>query len=170
MDDNELEYRLPAKVLTNRDPILMNRLSIREFLQWLVFFGLIYVNFNLLPFDFPIRLVIGASVAMFAALFIHAPINGLGGIEWLFIWLRFGLEKKRHYTQPPLNLTLITSRKPTIQVAMSLTPGSKQRIEQYQHGHDQNQEQGQRSGSDQSQAGPAPIPETVTLPGTKPEI
>lgn len=139
MDDNELEYRLPAKVLTNRDPILMNRLSIREFLQWLVFFGLIYVSFNLLPFDFPIRLIIGASLAMFAALFIHAPVNGLGGIEWLFIWLRFQLEKKQHRTQPPLNLTLITSQKPTIQVAMSLAPGSKKRIEQQ---HQQSQGNG----------------------------
>ncbi len=51
MDDNEAEYSLPAKVLTNRDPILMNRLSIREFLQWLFFFGLIYLGFNFLPLD-----------------------------------------------------------------------------------------------------------------------
>jgi hypothetical protein len=129
MDDNELEYRLPAKVLTNRDPILMNRLSIREFLQWGFFFGLIYVSFNILPFDFPIRLVIGASLAMFAALFIHAPINGLGGIEWLFICLRFQLEKGKHQTQPPMNLTLITSQKPTIQVAITLPASTKQDIE-----------------------------------------
>lgn len=134
MDDNELEYRLPAKVLTNRDPILMNRLSIREFLQWGFFFGLIYVSFNLLPFDFPIRLVVGASLAMFAALFIHAPINGLGGIEWLFIWLRFQLEKKRHQTQPPLNLVLITSQKPTIQVALTLPKVSKFEITQPESG------------------------------------
>ncbi len=137
MDDNELEYRLPAKVLTNRDPILMNRLSIREFLQWGFFFGLIYISFNLLPFDFPIRLVIGASLAMFAALFIHAPINGLGGIEWLFIWLRFQLEKRRHQTQPPVNINLITNQKPTIQVAMSLTNSVKRRNEQPDQRQDQ---------------------------------
>ncbi|OJV93784.1 MAG: hypothetical protein BGO39_15560 [Chloroflexi bacterium 54-19] len=117
MDDNELEYRLPARVLTNRDPVLMNRLSIREFVQWLFFFGLIYISFNLLPFNFPIRLVIGVSLAMFAALFIHAPINGLAGIEWLFIWLRFHLEKHSHHTQPSINLSLVYSRKPSIQVS-----------------------------------------------------
>ncbi len=120
MDDNELEYRLPAKVLTNRDPVLMNRLSIREFLQWLFFFGLIYLGFNLLPFEFYIRLVVAACIAMFAFLFIHAPINGLGGIEWLYIWLRFRLEAKRHKTQPPLNLALVTGRRPTIQVSMAV--------------------------------------------------
>jgi hypothetical protein len=120
MDDNELEYRLPAKVLTNRDPILMNRLSIREFLQWLFFFGIIYLSFNLLPFDFYFRLIVAASLAVFAFMFIHVPINGLGGIEWLYIGLRFRLEKKRHQTQPPLTLSLITNQRPTIQVALSV--------------------------------------------------
>ena len=125
MDDNEVEYRLPAKVLTNRDPILMNRLSIREFLQWLFFFGLIYLGFNFLPFDFYIRMVIATCIAMFAFLFIHAPINGLAGIEWLYIWLRYRLEKRQHRTQPPLSLALITSQRPTIQVAMSLADRAK---------------------------------------------
>ncbi|MBN9392139.1 MAG: hypothetical protein J0I20_29140 [Chloroflexi bacterium] len=125
MDDNEVEYRLPAKVLTNRDPILMNRLSIREFLQWLFFFGLIYLGFNFLPFDFYIRMVIATCIAMFAFLFIHAPINGLAGIEWLYIWLRYRLEKRQHHTQPPLSLALITSQRPTIQVAMSLADRAK---------------------------------------------
>lgn len=118
MDDNELEYRLPAKVLTNRDPILMNRLSIREFVQWLFFFGLIYLGFNFIPFEFYFRIVVAACIAMFAFLFIHAPINGLGGIEWLYIWLRYRLEKKRHRTQPPSSLSLVTSRRPTIQLDM----------------------------------------------------
>lgn len=138
MDDNELEYRLPAKVLTNRDPVLMNRLSIREFVQWLFFFGLIYVSFNLLPFNFPIRLVIGVSLAMFAALFIHAPINGLAGIEWLFIWLRFRLEKRNHHTQPSISLTLVYSRKPSIQISkrvekqdIVLQPISNQELKKY---------------------------------------
>jgi hypothetical protein len=125
MDDNEAEYRLPAKVLTNRDPILMNRLSIREFLQWLFFFGLIYLGFNFLPFDFYIRMVIATCIGMFAFLFIHAPINGLGGIEWLYIWLRYRLEKRQHHTQPPLNLALVNSQRPTIQVSMSLADRSK---------------------------------------------
>lgn len=121
MDDNEAEYRLPARVLTNRDPILMNRLSIREFLQWLFFFGLIYLGFNFLPFDFYIRMIIGACIGMFAFLFIHAPINGLGGLEWLYIWLRYRLETRQHHTQPPLSMALVTSQRPTIQLDMSLT-------------------------------------------------
>ncbi len=125
MDDNEAEYRLPARVLTNRDPILMNRLSIREFLQWLFFFGLIYLGFNFLPFDFYIRMVIATCLGMFAFLFIHAPINGLGGIEWLYIWLRYRLEKRQHHTQPPYNLALVTSQRPNITVAMSLADRSK---------------------------------------------
>lgn len=123
-----MEYRLPAKVLTNRDPILMNRLSIREFVQWLFFFGLIYLGFNFLPFEFYVRIVVAACLAMFAFLFIHAPINGLGGIEWLYIWLRYRLEKKRHKTQPPVGLTLITSHRPTIEVSMSVSvpvPGAE---------------------------------------------
>lgn len=130
MDDNELEYRLPARVLTNRDPILMNRLSIREFVQWLFFFGLIYLGFNFLPFEFYFRIIVAACIAMFAFLFIHAPINGLGGIEWLYIWLRYRLEKKRHRTQPPASLALVTSRRPTIQVSMSVLDRDLEQIQE----------------------------------------
>lgn len=102
MDDNELEYRIPAKVLTNRDPILLGKLSIREFFQWAFFFVLVYVAFNLLPFIFTIKLVMAAIVVVFGGLFIHSPINGLAGIEWLYVYVRFGLEKKRHLTIAPL--------------------------------------------------------------------
>ena len=132
MDDNEAEYRLPAKVLTNRDPILLNRLSVREFLQWLFFFGLVYLSFNLLPFEFYVRLVVAASTCIFAFLFIHSPINGLGGIEWLYIWLRYRLEKKQHQTEPPASLTLVSSRRPTIQVSMSV-PDRNNTLTQAQH-------------------------------------
>ncbi len=120
MDDNELEYRLPAKVLTNRDPILLNKLSIREFFQWTFFFGLIYLDFNLLPVDFYIRLIIGAVLVTFAALFIHAPINGLAGIEWVYIWLRFRLERQRHLTVAPLEVDLAGQQRPVFQVSLSL--------------------------------------------------
>ncbi len=125
MDDNELEYRLPAKVLTNRDPILLNKLSMREFFQWTFFFGLIYLDFNLLPVDFYIRLIIGAVLATFAALFIHAPINGLSGIEWVYIWLRFRLEKQRHLTVAPLELDLAGQQRPVFQVSLSLAGRSQ---------------------------------------------
>ncbi len=120
MDDNELEYRLPAKVLTNRDPILLNKLSMREFFQWTFFFGLIYLDFNLLPVDLYIRLIIGAVLVTFAALFIHAPINGLAGIEWVYIWLRFRLEKQRHLTVAPLEVDLAGQQRPVFQVSLSL--------------------------------------------------
>lgn len=103
MDDNEIEYRLPAKVLTNRDPILLNKLSIREFLQWLFFFLVVYFVFRTLPFGLEVKLVVSGIILMFAMLFIHSPINGLAGIEWLFIHLRFALEKKKHLTIPALS-------------------------------------------------------------------
>ncbi len=120
MEDNELEYRLPAKVLTNRDPILLNKLSIREFVQWAFFFGLVYLDFNLLPLDFYIRLIIGSVIATFAALFIHAPINGLAGLEWVYIWLRFRLEKRRHLTVAPFEADLNSQQRPVFQVSMTL--------------------------------------------------
>lgn len=117
--DNEMEYRVPAKVLTNRDPIILNKLSLREFFQWAIFFILIYLSFNALPLDFTFKLVIGAAVGTFGALFIHAPINGLAGIEWVYIYLRFAAEKKRHKTVPPL--TIEPGRKPVFNVSMSLS-------------------------------------------------
>lgn len=131
--DDEMEYRVPARVLTNRDPIILNKLSLREFFQWAVFFILIYFSFNALPLDFVFKLVIGASIATFGALFIHAPVNGLAGVEWAYIYLRFAAEKKRHKTVPPVNT--YPGRKPVFTVSMSLTSNdtnriSKQEVEQ----------------------------------------
>lgn len=102
--ENEMEYRVPARVLTNRDPVILNKLSFREFFQWGIFFILIYLSFNSLPLDFTFKLITGVAIATFAALFIHSPINGLAGIEWVYIFSRFAFEKKQHRTAAPIGV------------------------------------------------------------------
>jgi hypothetical protein len=98
--EEEIEFRVPAKLLTNRDAIFLNRLSMREMVQWLIIIGLVYVTFNYIPLDFIFKLVIIATLLSFGFLFIHAPINGLAGIEWLWIFSRYKLETKFHQTKP----------------------------------------------------------------------
>jgi hypothetical protein len=98
MMEEEVEFRVPAKLLTNRDAIFLNRLSMREMFQWLVILALVYVTFNYIPLEFIFKLVIIALLLSFGFLFIHAPINGLAGIEWLWIFMRYKLEKKFHQT------------------------------------------------------------------------
>lgn len=117
--DEEREYRLPAKVLTNRDPVILNKLSIREFFQWAFFFMLVYFIFNDLPeLNFTIRLVVAACIVTFGGLFIHAPLNGLAGIEWIYVYIRFVVEKSRHRTAAPVTLHL--GRRPKFSVSMAL--------------------------------------------------
>lgn len=98
-ENENLEYFIPVRVLTNRDPIILGKLSMREFFQWCFFFGLIYLAFNALPqVDFTFRLVAGAVFFMMGLAFIHSPINGLAGIEWGYMFLRFFVERNRHDT------------------------------------------------------------------------
>ena len=108
MQEEEYEYRVPAKLLNSRDPIILNKLSMGEAAQWLLFGFLMYLSFNALPLDGTFRLVIAGSIFMAGLAFIHSPINGLAGIEWSFIYLRFNLEKKWHRTLPPVEA--LTSR------------------------------------------------------------
>jgi hypothetical protein len=100
--EEEIEYRVPAKLLNSRDPIILGKVSLGEAGQWIVFLVLVYVSFNMLPLDGTFRLVIAFSIFMAGVAFIHSPINGLAGIEWAFIYTRFNLEKKLHRTLPPL--------------------------------------------------------------------
>lgn len=92
----EEEYRVPIKILTDRDPIVAGRLSIRELVQWVFFGALIYICFHYLPLPFQFNLVLGAVIFMGAIVFIHAPVNGLSGLEWLYINFRYRLEKRLH--------------------------------------------------------------------------
>ncbi|HEX2911053.1 MAG TPA: hypothetical protein VH186_09615 [Chloroflexia bacterium] len=102
-DSDTLETLIPAKVLTNRDPVILGKLSIREFFQWLFFFALIYLVFNTLLFlDFTYRFIAGAVIFMLGLAFIHSPINGLAGIEWFYVYLRYLAEKSRHDTLPSI--------------------------------------------------------------------
>lgn len=99
-DDHEPEYRVPAKLLTNRDPIILNVLSFRELAQWGILSGLIYLEFNVLPLDFLIKVFLTSTLLILGFTFIHVPMNGLAGIEWCWVWLRFKLEKRLHKTVP----------------------------------------------------------------------
>ena len=120
--NEEKEYRVPIKILTNRDPIIAGHFSILELVQWLFFGTLIYVCINLLPLPFQFNLSCGALILMFAAVFIHAPVNGLSGLEWIFIYLRFNLEKRQHHTAGVSVSQDLSMLKPKFQV--KLQPGA----------------------------------------------
>jgi hypothetical protein len=102
------QYRKPARVLTQRDPILFAKLSIREFLQWLFFGVLFYLTYNQLlgGLDFFLKLGVVGFMAMIAFAFIHAPVNGLAGIEWLYINLRYRLDGDKHHTLAPSEMEM----------------------------------------------------------------
>jgi hypothetical protein len=113
LEQEEMEYRVPAKLLNSRDPVILNKLSMGEAAQWFVFGVLIYFTFNS-PLDFTFKLVIGTLLFMAGLAFIHSPINGLAGIEWSYIYLRFNVEKRQHQTEPPLEAV---SQKPLVSVS-----------------------------------------------------
>ncbi len=113
----EQEYRVPAKLLTRREPIFFNRLSVLEAVQWGILGVLAYFGLNLLPFGFVYKVGVLGAMAMIGFVFIHVPINGLTGLEWLYIVLRFRVEEDQHLAEPPLSLNLPTfSRLATEQV------------------------------------------------------
>ena len=95
-NSDEQEYRIPVKVLTNRDPIIAGKLSLREMGQWVVALVLLYIVLNLMPGPFQIKAILAAILIMGAVVFIHIPINGLAGIEWVFINFRYRAEKRLH--------------------------------------------------------------------------
>jgi hypothetical protein len=119
-DEQEPEYRVPAKLLTNRDPIILNVLSFRELAQWGVVSGLIYLEFNLLPLDFLIKVFLTSTLLILGFTFIHVPVNGLAGIEWCWVWLRFKLEKRLHKTvaTPPTARDLASSN-PSVRISLA---------------------------------------------------
>jgi hypothetical protein len=123
MDEYETEYRLPAKVLTNRDPIFLNRLSVRELAQWLIFGGLLYLLAKLSPLPFTFNILIGGVILIFAGLFIHAPVNGLAGIEWIYIYVRYVLEKRQHHLVAPVEVEL--AQPPIMRATITGVPGVK---------------------------------------------
>ncbi len=102
----EQEYRVPVKLLTRREAIFFNRLSVLETVQWLAVGALAYLGFNLMPLDFTVKVGVLGTLVMAGMVFIHVPINGLTGIEWFFIALRYRLEEDRHYGEPPTVLSL----------------------------------------------------------------
>jgi hypothetical protein len=94
--DNEQEYRVPIKILTQRDPIIGGKLSMREMGQWMFFGVLLYLVVNILPLPLQVNLMLGAFILMGAFIFIHIPVNGLSGIEWIFIAMRYRAERHLH--------------------------------------------------------------------------
>ena len=102
----EQEYRVPVKLLTRREPIFFNRLSVLEAAQWLAVGAITYFIFNLLPLGLVLKIGFLGGLLMLGFVFIHVPINGLTGIEWLYIALRFRLEEEQHQAQPPLTVSL----------------------------------------------------------------
>ena len=104
----EQEYRVPAKLLTRREPIFFNRLSVLEAVQWGILGVLAYFGLNLLPFGFVYKVGVLGAMAMVGFVFIHVPVNGLTGLEWLYILLRYRIEEEQHQAKPPLSLNLPT--------------------------------------------------------------
>ena len=102
----EAEYRVPVKLLTKREPIFFNRLSGLETAQWLVIGALTYFVMNALPLGLVLKGGVIGGIFMVGALFIHIPLNGLTGLEWLFIALRFRVEEEQHQTTAPNTLSL----------------------------------------------------------------
>lgn len=117
----EDEYRVPVKLLTNRDPIIGEQLSIREMAQWLVVVGLVYLFFKLTPLPFQINLIVAGVALMAAVVFIHVPVNGLSGLEWIFINVRYRLEKKLHQaTGVEIGLRSLVGLKPAFNVSLKM--------------------------------------------------
>lgn len=104
----EHEYRVSAKLLTRREPIFFNRLSVLEAVQWGILGLAAYLGLNLLPFGLVYKVGVLAAMIMVGFVFIHVPVNGLTGLEWLYIMLRFRVEEDQHLADPPLALNLPT--------------------------------------------------------------
>lgn len=117
---DEQEYRVPIKILTQRDPIIGGKLSMRELGQWVFFLILIYLAFNVLPLPFQINIAIGGTLLMVAFVFIHVPVNGLSGIEWIYINIRYRLEKALHLTQGIRPEKDIAVQKPIFEIKMAV--------------------------------------------------
>ncbi len=102
----EAEYRVPVKLLTKREPIFFNRLSGLETAQWVIVGALTYFVMNTLPLDLVLKVGLITAIFMTGVLFIHIPMNGLTGLEWLFIALRFRVEEEQHQAAAPHTLNL----------------------------------------------------------------
>ena len=121
----EQEYRVPIKILTQRDPIIGGKLSIRELAQWLFFATLLYFVLNVSPLPFQFNAGIAGLILMIAVVFIHVPVNGLAGIEWIFINTRYSLERKSHRTLGHEPSKDIANQKPTFQISMMARPAGE---------------------------------------------
>ena len=103
MISSTLQWLIPASLLTNRDKIILNKLTIWEACQWLIVAVPVYVLMTYCDFiDFVIRLTIAVMIALLGFRFIHVPSNGLVGTEWAWAYFRYQLEERsgRHYAVP----------------------------------------------------------------------
>ncbi len=51
MNDFEQEWLVPEPVMTNKEKIILNLISLGEFFQWLVVGGLFYLFLTFVPLD-----------------------------------------------------------------------------------------------------------------------
>ncbi len=88
------QSKVPVKLFGDHDPILFNRLSLFDMFQWLFFIFLIYVDFNLLPLAFPLKVPLAALILAAGWLFIHTTFNGTSGIVWVLLNFKHSLNKR----------------------------------------------------------------------------
>ena len=77
------------------------------------------------PSLFQIKAILAAFILMGAVIFIHVPVNGLAGIEWIFVSVRYRLERRLHDAEPtPVSVSpalLAAGRRPTFTIATATT-------------------------------------------------
>jgi hypothetical protein len=98
MQQEQTSYRVPEKLLVDRDAIILGKLSLREAGQWLIFFAISYSIFSYTPFfDFTIKLVAVSIILLAGYMAIHQQFNGLTGYEWIRVWFRYRRETNLHF-------------------------------------------------------------------------
>ena len=99
--ENEVEYLIPAPVLTSADKLFnfgFIAFSLSQMLEMMAVLGIVYLFWRLLPFlPWQLRLAVSVVVLAMSFLFITQPINGLPGDTWIKYTFRYYvLERDRH--------------------------------------------------------------------------
>lgn len=100
-DEEEVEYLIPAPVLTSADKLFnfgFIAFSLVQMAELLAVIGFVYLTWRVLSFvPWQVLLAFSVLIVAMAVLFITQPINGLPGDTWIKYTFRYYvLERSRH--------------------------------------------------------------------------
>jgi hypothetical protein len=100
----EQEWLIPEPCMSHKEKIILGLISLGEFAQWLVVGVLLYLVTGVLPLDFIFKTTAAAVLLFSGVTFIHMPLNGLTGLEWIRVFFRYRLEEGEglHHGKPSL--------------------------------------------------------------------